>query len=115
MPAGTSLTVVERHRDVDAAFTERTALRGVFAGDDRPVLSDMAPLRLAGRDSRTIDADVDRVCAAVARVGMLPGIGARIVVNPRVVDLPAARPAWVQLIRRSFVARATPTPSRPRD
>lgn len=88
-----------------AALPADAPLRPVFAADDVKFRAGVETLLRHGQDNGSIDEAVDPASGAVAVVGMLRGVAAQYLVDPKQVDVPAAVQMCRQFVRQSFAPR----------
>lgn len=88
-----------------AALPAEAPLRPVFAADDLQFRTGVEALLRHGQDNGSVDPAVDPAAAAVAVVGMLRGVAAQYLIDPKQIDLPATVQICQQFVRHTFAPK----------
>ncbi|OBG47686.1 hypothetical protein A5669_05050 [Mycolicibacterium fortuitum] len=87
-----------------AAIASDAQLRPVFAADDAQFRAGVETLLRQGQDNGSVDPSVDPSAGALALVGMLRGVMAQYLIDPKTVDLSTTVQTCQQFVRQTFAA-----------
>lgn len=89
-----------------AAIPSEATMRPVFATDDAQFRSGVESLLRLGQENKSVTADLDPKSAAAMLVGMLRGVSAQYLIDPKAFNMSAARRTCEQFIHRNFAPPA---------